>query len=170
MIDPVAYFLLSLKASLFSTGGQGNLPSLHQDLVVRGWASDQQFAQALAIGQLSPGPSGLWPIALGYLVAGVTGASLASIALVLPPLLVLPMARLHRRFAGSAAVQGFLRGLALAVAASVPVIILRVVGSYGYDLAAVLIAVGSFVLILSGRLAPVAVLGFAALVGAVVYR
>ena len=33
MINPFIYFLLFLKASLFSTGGFSNLPSLHQDLI-----------------------------------------------------------------------------------------------------------------------------------------
>ena len=33
MINPFIYFLLFLKASLFSTGGFSNLPSLHQDLL-----------------------------------------------------------------------------------------------------------------------------------------
>ncbi len=38
MIQPVLYFLLFLKASLFSSGGFSNLPSLHQDLLGAGWA------------------------------------------------------------------------------------------------------------------------------------
>ena len=39
MINPLIYFLLFLKASLFSTGGFSNLPSLHQDLIANGWAT-----------------------------------------------------------------------------------------------------------------------------------
>ena len=56
MIEPLVYFWLLLKASLFSTGGTGNLPSIHADLLARGWATDRHFAEALAIGQISPGP------------------------------------------------------------------------------------------------------------------
>lgn len=48
--------------------------------------------------------------------------------------------------------------------------ILRVVESYGYDVTALLIALGSFVMIVTKRLPPVAVLGVAAVIGAVVYR
>src|SRR5487761_2333963 len=55
MINPFVYFVLFLKASLFSSGGFSNLPSLHQDLLVRSWASDSQFGQAIAIGQIGPG-------------------------------------------------------------------------------------------------------------------
>ena len=89
MINPFIYFLLFLKASLFSTGGFSNLPSLHQDLIANGWATESEFGQSIAIGQISPGPNGLWVISLGYLTYGLTGALLALIAITLPALLVL---------------------------------------------------------------------------------
>jgi len=59
---------LFLKASLFSTGGFSNLPSLHQDLLANAWAKEADFGQSIAIGQISPGPNGLWVISLGYLL------------------------------------------------------------------------------------------------------
>ncbi len=62
MIDPLVYLWLLLKASLFTTGGSGNIPILYQEMIPRGWATDRQFAEALAIGQISPGPTGLWVI------------------------------------------------------------------------------------------------------------
>ncbi len=159
-----------LKASLFSSSGPGNLPSLHQDLVARGWAADRQFAEALAIGQLAPGPTGLWTVALGYLVYGLEGALLAAVAITLPPLLILPLARLHGRLESSAAMVGFVRGFGLAVAGSVPVILLRVAGSYGYDAGAVLLLLGSFAALLSRRLPPVTVLAIGASAGILLYR
>jgi chromate transporter len=78
VIDPLLYFLLFLKASLFSTGGFSNLPSLHQDLVSADWATDTDFGEAIAIGQISPGPNGLWTVSLGYITYGIPGAALAS--------------------------------------------------------------------------------------------
>jgi chromate transporter len=69
-MNPLLYFWLFLKASLFSTGGMGNLPSLHTDLLARHWATEQQFAESLAIGQIAPGPSGLWVIAWGISQTG----------------------------------------------------------------------------------------------------
>lgn len=122
MIEPLIYFWLLLKASLFSTGGMGNLPSIHADLTARGWADDRQFAEALAIGQVSPGPSGLWVIALGYLTDGPRGALLAALAIALPPMLALGVSRLHRRVGAHPAVQGFMRGLGLAVSGNVLVV------------------------------------------------
>ena len=87
MINPLIYFLLFLKASLFSSGGFSNLPSLHQDLIGDGWANEADFGQSVAIGQISPGPNGLWVISLGYLTYGLLGAVFALIAIVIPPFL-----------------------------------------------------------------------------------
>ena len=85
-----------LKAGLLSFGGLGSLPILVQSLVHNhGWATDAQFGQALAVGRISPGPNGLYVIALGYLVYGVPGAGVAAVANVIPSLLVLPLSALH---------------------------------------------------------------------------
>src|ERR1700724_1167133 len=108
MINPLIYFLLFLKASLFSTGGFSNLPSLHQDLIANGWAVDAQFGTSIAIGQISPGPNGLWVISLGYLTYGYLGAVLALVAITLPPLLVLPVAAVYNRIQQQRWVEGLM--------------------------------------------------------------
>ena len=115
MINPFIYFLLFLKASLFSTGGFSNLPSLHQDLIANGWATESDFGQSIAIGQISPGPNGLWVISLGYLTYGLTGALLALIAITLPALLVLLVSAGYSRIEHQTWVQGAMRGVSLAV-------------------------------------------------------
>jgi chromate transporter len=159
-----------LKASLLSSGGFGNLPSIHEDLVSRGWANESQFAGALVLGQLAPGPSGLWVVALGYFVGGIAGALLATAAIALPPLLVVPADRLHREYSKKPAVQGFVRGLTLVVASAVPLIYLRIVNSVGLDLFAALIFAGAFALIILRRVPPIVVLALGALAGVVLYR
>src|SRR5256885_15530780 len=88
MINPLIYFLLFLKASLFSTGGFSNLPRLHQDLLANGWAKESYFGQSIAIGQISSGPNGLWVISMGYFTYGIAGAALPLIAITLPAPLV----------------------------------------------------------------------------------
>ena len=75
MSHHLALFWIMLRAALLSTTGTGNLPIVHQDLLSRGWATDRQFAESLAIGQISPGPTGLWVISLGYFVGGLRGAA-----------------------------------------------------------------------------------------------
>lgn len=165
MIEPLTYFWLLLKASLFSTGGTGNLPSLHTDLIARGWARDQQFAEAFAIGQVSPGPSGLWVIALGYLTDGPRGALLAAVAISLPPLLVLAIDRLHRRVGAHPAMQGFVRGLGLAVAGNFLVVMVALLITTGVDAASILIVLSSVALSATGRVPVPVLLGLAGLAG-----
>ncbi len=114
-MKPVVYLLILLRASLFSTGGFGNVPILHSDFIDRGWAVDSQFAESLAIGQISPGPNGLWVISLGYLTAGLLGAGLAFVAICIPPLLVITVDRVYDRIKGRPEVDGFVTGLSLAV-------------------------------------------------------
>jgi chromate transporter len=158
-----------LKASLFSTGGTGNLPSLHHDLLVRGWATDRHFAEALAIGQISPGPTGLWVICLGYLTDGVRGALLATLAISLPPLLVLAVAALHRRVGDHPAMQGFVRGLGLAVSGIFLVVVMDLLQENGIDWRSALLVLASVALALSGRLPVPLLLGLAGLAGVWLY-
>ncbi len=109
------YFWIFLKGSLFSFGGLGNLPFLHQDLLLRGWASEADFINAIAVGQLSPGPSGLWSISLGYLTLEWLGGLLALLALTIPPLLSLVVSSFFQKIERKKPVKYFSRGLMLAV-------------------------------------------------------
>lgn len=168
-MDPAGLFWLMLRASLLSTGGFGNLPSLHEDLVARGWATDRQFAEALAVGQVSPGPNGLWVVSLGYLVSGLAGAVLALVAISLPPLLVLGVDRLYRRSGRHPAVRGFVRGLGLAVVGVSVVVLAGLVGANGLDAGVVLIAAGGVGLGLVRRVPVVVVLLLAAAAGVLLY-
>jgi chromate transporter len=169
MIDALPFFWLMLKAALFSTSGSGNLPILHQDLLARGWASDRQFAESLAIGQISPGPSGLWVISLGYLVDGLRGAVLSLVAITLPPLVVLLVAGFYRRYGGHPATQGFVRGLSLAVIGIFMVVLFGIMRTAGFSVTNMLIALGALGLGATRRVPVIVVLGLAALVGIALY-
>jgi chromate transporter len=72
--------------SLLSFGG-GNaiVPSLQrQTVVLHQWLSPGQFADYFAIAQVAPGPSVLLVTLLGYHIAGLAGALLATVATILP--------------------------------------------------------------------------------------
>ena len=115
-MEPLGLFLIFLKDSALGLGGLGSLPMLRQDLVDTGLATDAQLVQALAIGRLSTGPTGLWIVSLGYQMAGPTGAAMALVASSLPPLLILPATALARRYLLSVPFAGVVRGAALATA------------------------------------------------------
>lgn len=170
MINPFLYFLLFLKASLFSSGGFSNLPSLHQDLLARRWASESQFGQAIAIGQISPGPNGLWVISLGYFTYGVPGAILALIAITIPPLLVLAISAQYARVEGRPWVDGAMHGVSLAVIGLLITVIWTILRQPGVDAKGLLIAAGSFGLALSRKVNVLLILALAGVVGYLIYR
>lgn len=76
--------------SLFAVGGaNAAIPEMHRIAVeVRHWMTDAQFADAFAIAQMSPGPNVLIVTLIGYTVAGVTGAVIATIAMCGPTALL----------------------------------------------------------------------------------
>jgi chromate transporter len=169
-MNPFLFFWLVLKSSFFSTSGLGNLPQLYADLTAGGMATERQFAEALAVGQVSPGPSGLWVISLGYLLDGPRGAALAAIAIVIPPAGVLLIAQLYHRNGDHPAVQGFVRGLSLAVTGIFVVVMAGLLRDNGLNLPAILIVGGAAALAFSRRIPVIAILALAAIVGILVYR
>lgn len=170
MINPWIYFWIFLKGSLFTTGGLANLPILYDDLLARGWADERQFAEALAVGQVSPGPSGLWVISLGYLTDGVRGSLLALVAISLPPLTVLAIHRLHRAIGNHPAVHGFTSGLSLASVGIFPVVMFAILRDTGLNPSSLLIVVASLALGAWQRLPVVVILLLAGVSGALVLR
>ena len=168
-MNDLTYFWLMLKGSLLSTGGFGNLPLLHAEMIARRWATDRQFAESLVIGQVSPGPNGLWLISLGYLTHGVAGSLMALTAIVLPPLLILVIERAYRKVHDHPAVSGFLRGLSLAIA-SILVVVLETllrntgIGPISFGLVAIAAMMAA-----SGRVPIFAILSLAGLVGVAAY-
>ncbi len=169
-INPLEYFWLFFKASLLSTGGLGNLPFLHKDLISLGWASESDFVTAIAVGQVSPGPTGLWSIALGYLTFGWIGAGLATLALSLPPLLALIVAASYNRLESNPLVQDFTLGLGLGVVGLTLAVAYSLAGSTITDWRGVIIALGALILAASKRVPVIVILGLAALAGVLFFR
>jgi chromate transporter len=159
------FFWVVLKSILFSTGGFGPFPSLHTDFIAHGWASEKQFTEALSIGQITPGPNGLWVTSLCYLVAGLPGAVLSCIALLLPPLLVLIVQRCYTRIGNHPATQGLLDGVVLVITSFSVIILARMFLSNGTNIGMMAIVVISAILAISRRVSANIILIFAALIG-----
>jgi chromate transporter len=169
-VSYVLLFLLVLKAQVISNNGIASLPSLHADLIGQGWATDSQFAGALVVGQLTPGPNGLWIVSLGYIVAGPLGAIVTLLAATIPPMLVLPIDALYRRYGSLTSVEGFVRGIGLAVIGVSPLVLAQVLQGSGFDAWTAVIAAVAFVLVLTRRVPNIVVVALGAIAGVLIYR
>lgn len=167
-MSSVIFFWTLLKSILFSSGGYGPLPSLHSDFINYGWASQNQFTESLAIGQVTPGPSGLWVVSLCYLVAGLRGALLACVALLLPPLLILIVQHYYTRIANYPATQGILDGVVLVISTFSVIVVFNIFVSNGIDIETIAIASISSVLAISRRVSANVILLVSVLVGVVI--
>jgi chromate transporter len=75
---------LKIGAVLFGSG-YVLLAFLHADFVVSlGWLNDKQLLDAIAIGQITPGPVFTTATFIGYLVGDVPGAILSTVGIFLP--------------------------------------------------------------------------------------
>ena len=167
-MNPLLFFWIFFKASLLSTGGLGNLPFLKEDLIGLGWAQPADFVTAIAVGNLSPGPNGLWSVSLGYLTFGWLGALLALVALSLPPLLTLVVAASYSSIEHRPVVQDFTRGLALGVVGLTLAVAFGLASSTIADWGGIFVAAGALGLAFSKRV-PVIVIFFLAAVAGIVF-
>src|SRR5437867_12017433 len=99
-----ALTLYFLRLGALGFGGPIALSArMQRDLVeTRGWIAREEFLEGLALAQLAPGPlAAQLAIYLGWLRAGLAGATLVGVAFVVPSfVLVIGVAALYVRFGG----------------------------------------------------------------------
>jgi chromate transporter len=80
------YGLFFLKAGAFIFGsGLAIVPFLREGVVVQHhWLTSGQFVDAVAMGLITPGPVVITATFIGYLVAGLPGAVVATVAIFIP--------------------------------------------------------------------------------------
>src|SRR5437868_4290286 len=110
------------KAGAFTFGsGLAIVPFLQQGVVrYYGWLSEREFLDAVAMGMITPGPVVITAVFVGYLVAGLIGATVAGLGVFLPPfLMVVLFAPWIIRYRNHPAVVGFTKGATAAAAGAI---------------------------------------------------
>jgi chromate transporter len=112
--------LLSLIAvlaplSVVSIGGASSVyaPLQHQSVDILQWLTPQEFIELFAIARVTPGPGTMLATLIGFKVAGLSGAVVATLALFVPSSVIcFFVARVWNRYRGRPWHQAFEGGLA----------------------------------------------------------
>ena len=112
----VAFIFLRIGAATFG-GGFVMIPEIQNEVVnAHHWLTHQEFADATALGQITPGPVLIMATFVGYRVAGSIGAVLCTICIFLPSfLMTIAAGSSFQRFRTNRQMRAFLRGVAPAV-------------------------------------------------------
>jgi chromate transporter len=100
--------------SLLLFGGGFVFIPLIQEIVVdgRGWVTHQEFIDAIALGQVTPGPILISAAFIGYKMAGLLGAVAATIGIFTPPAVVMLIcAGYLERIKRSRVIKAAMRGI-----------------------------------------------------------
>lgn len=119
LLELGAFFV---KAGAFTFGsGLAIVPFLHEGVVLKHhWLTEREFLDAVAVGIITPGPVVITAAFVGFLVAGVSGALIASAGVFLPVyLFVLFVGRFIVRYRDKPALKGFVKGATAAASGAI---------------------------------------------------
>jgi len=110
-----ALFLVFAPLSLMSFGGSNSVIAdiAQQSVAVQHWTSEREFADLFALSRAAPGPGSMLAALIGWKLAGLTGALVATVSFYAPAaLLLFFVAKLWGRWRGSPWHQAVERGMA----------------------------------------------------------
>jgi chromate transporter len=146
-------FFLKVGAVLFGSG-YVLLAFLRTDLVVRlHWLSDKQLLDAIAVGQMTPGPVFTTATFIGYLLGRIAGAAVATLGMFLPSFIFIAIVGpLVPRLRKSAAVGAFLDGVNVGALALMVVVTWQLGRAALIDVTTIAIAILSTIALIRFRI------------------
>jgi chromate transporter len=161
-------FLYFAKAGMFVFGsGLAILPFLYGG-VVEGhhWLNNRQFLDAVAVAMITPGPVVITVAFIGYLVAGVAGATAAALGVFLPVyLVVVALAPSYKKWAKNSQLNAFVRGVTAAATGAIAGAVIVLGRRSIYDWPTAVIAGVSFAILLRWKVPEPALIAVAAAAG-----
>ena len=154
-LGTIFWFFAKAGAVVFGSG-LAIVPFLHGGAVQRfHWLTEQQFLDAIAVSMITPGPVVITVAFIGYLVAGASGATVAAAGVFLPVyLFVILPAPYFRRFARNAQVHAFVDGVTAAATGAIAGAAFVLGRRAVTDLGAVIICLGTFVVLATTKRIP----------------
>ena len=164
----IQIFLYFAKAGMFVFGsGLAVVPFLYGG-VVQGhhWLTDHQFVDAVAVAMITPGPVVITVAFIGYLVAGVAGATAAALGIFLPVyLVVVLLAPSYKRWAKNPQLNAFVRGVTAAATGAIAGAVVVLARRSVYDWPTILICAVSLAVLFRWRVPEPILIACAAVTG-----
>ncbi len=169
LLDLLLFFT---KAGAFVFGsGLAIVPFLNEGVVQHyGWLNEHQFLDAVAVAMITPGPVVITVAFIGYLVAGLSGATVAAIGIFLPVyVLTIAPAPWFKRHRDNAQLKAFAQGATAAATGAIAGAVV-VLGSRAiYDLPTAVIALVSLGLLWRWKVQEPVLVAIAGIAGLVVW-
>lgn len=129
-VGDLFFYFLRIGAVLFGSG-YVLIAYIQQDLVNNfGWLSARELLDAIAIGQTTPGPVSTTATTVGYIVAGLPGAVMATLGIFLPSFVfVILSAPFIPRMRRSVFMSNFLSGVNAGVIAAILLTLVDLAGA-----------------------------------------
>ena len=165
-------FLVFAGMSVMLFGGGYVFIPLIQGIVVdgHGWVTTQEFVDAIAMGQITPGPILVSAAFIGLKVAGFAGAVVATIGIYLPPALIMVTSTRALDFIKrSQGIRAALRGIRPAVVGMIAAAAFTVGGTAPHHWASLLIFIAALIALLRLRVQVVWVIPAAGLTGLLLF-
>lgn len=166
-------FVYFAKAGMFVFGsGLAVVPFLYGG-VVQGhhWLTDHQFVDAVAVAMITPGPVVITVAFIGYLVAGVSGATAAALGIFLPVyLVVVLLAPSYKKWAKNPQLNAFVRGVTAAATGAIAGAVIVLARRSVYDLPTILICAVSVAVLFRWKVPEPLLIGCAAIVGLLLHH
>lgn len=139
------FFVFAKIGSVLFGSGYVLLAFLRADLVERlGWLSEAQLIDAIAVGQITPGPVFTTATFIGYVLAGPAGALAATAGIFLPAFVFVALsAPFLTRLRASPAASAFLDGVNVASLALMAVVVAQLARAAIVDVPTALLALAS---------------------------
>jgi len=161
-------WILIVVNALTIGGGFVMLPMLHKEFVEKyHWLTNKEFIDAIAIGQVTPGPLTVMNAFMGYKIYGLIGAVMAMVSSYLPCIIIVTLvAKYYYTYKESTIVNSSFKGIRPAVIGLLAAVAISLGKASLVDPFTSGIAVLSFIVIIFTKIDPTFVIIGAGVAGA----